>query len=242
MLDERRDDESCPRRPGIARRLGLATALVAALGASGSAWAEDRNVVVYISGPQGAELQADATGDGDWQTVCHAPCDRPLSLAPSYRIHGDRIRSSDAFRLTGGPDQITTLHVRSASDRAFVGGIVLISGGLVATVAGVLIGFAEMLTSVSPCPDAATTGNEHCASAANGWPGWVTAGVGFAGVLGGALLTNNNTSSTVTQSTQPAAATAAPAASIPLPTWREPLPAAKAVPPLSAVPLWTARF
>jgi hypothetical protein len=244
MLDHRRNDESCPRRSGFAWRVAghvvLATALVGVFEAPSSAWAQERKVVVHIDGPEGVELQADTTGNGDWKTVCLAPCDRPLSLDPSYRIDGDHIRSSDVFRLSRDPDHAVALTVHSASHDAFVGGIALVPVGLLTTVIGVLVGFGDYLTHTTWCPEAPESG---CRSLASGWPGWVTAGIGVAGVVSGLVLVANNTSSTVTQGgSATATATALPAVSIPMPTWREPTPEAKAAPPLSAVPVWTARF
>jgi hypothetical protein len=88
---------------------------------------------------------------------------------------------------------------------------------------------------------AVTGGSIGCSSGGPAWDAAAPPGIGVAGVVSGLVHVANNTSSTVTQGGS-ATATVLPAVSIPMPTWREPTSEAKAAPPLSAAPVWTARF
>jgi hypothetical protein len=91
------------------------------------------SVHVRMEGDNDAVLEQDH--GGAWAVVCSATCDRDLPLEPQYRINGNGVRTSGAFKLQGKPGDQITLHLNTASSGGFSGGVTMaLLGGLTATV------------------------------------------------------------------------------------------------------------
>jgi hypothetical protein len=90
------------------------------------------------SSREGVMLQARPRGgDGDWDTVCEAPCAAVVPIGLQYRIDGDSWASSAPFRVRRGPHRIDATPGYS---KLRVGGIVLVPiGGVVLTFGALLI-------------------------------------------------------------------------------------------------------
>lgn len=81
-------------------------------------------------------------GEGrGWQRVCAAPCDVHVSTSDDFRVAGDGIRPSRAFRLMPGAPY--ELAAKTGSRRAYLGSAVLLP---VAVVAGALAGANYLMT------------------------------------------------------------------------------------------------
>jgi hypothetical protein len=191
-------------------------------------------VWVHLEGPEEARLQQD---DGEWRTVCSAPCDMELPVAPDYRIEGGGLKSSSVFHLSGGPGEHVTVTVNGASKAWFVIGIVLTPiGGLLTLVGGMMGLVGSVAASAGSGSDASTANSVAMA-------GWTSFAIGAAAVVGGILLIVNNARTTTSQEL------AAPQTGLlqsdawkRAPTWREASPEQRALPPVVGVPLWSGRF
>jgi hypothetical protein len=189
-------------------------------------------VWVHLDGPEDARLQK---FDRDWQTVCSAPCDIQLPVAPDYRIEGAGLKSSTVFNLSGGPGDHVTVTVNGASKAGFVIGIVLTPIGGLFTLVGGMMGLVGSLAS---SVGADTSGASQLATA-----GWTTFALGAGALLGGILLIVNNSKTTTTQElVAPQTGLLQSDAWKRVPTWREASPEQKALPPVVGVPLWSGRF
>jgi hypothetical protein len=146
-------------------------------------------VTVHIEGADGALLEQDTTGDGDWRPVCTAPCDRPLSIAYGYRVAGGGLRGSSRFSLRGRPGARETLVVSPASKGWFIVGVVAAPVGGVVAYAGL---FAGIFGSLGYTSRDANGTQRHAPSAPLATAGWTMVGVGGAvGVAGVVLIWSN---------------------------------------------------
>jgi hypothetical protein len=153
-------------------------------------------VWVHVEGADGARLEQDTTGDGDWTAICDAPCDRSLPAGFDYRVAGGGLRASGRVTLQGTPGARETLHVTPASSGWFVAGVtgMAIGGGTayVGLFLGIFGSFGYTKTSggtstyVGPSPGLATAG-------------WTMVAAGGVVALGGLALTLSNVRSGVTQ-------------------------------------------
>jgi hypothetical protein len=141
-------------------------------------------VRVHIEGSRVAQLQRDTSGDGNWQTVCTAPCDKALPAQVGYRIVGDGIRDSSDFELSAQGGDRQTLAVHEGSRGGFVLGIVGTVAGGIAIVAGLMVVVIAALPRVAGEGDSTLTQGEINAETA----GWVISGLGTAGLAGGIAL------------------------------------------------------
>jgi hypothetical protein len=195
-------------------------------------------VWVHIEGAREAELQQDSSGDGHWQSVCAAPCDRELSADALYRIGGPGMRPSAPLRLSGVPSQHETITVAPASSGAFSWGIFVTFLGSIVVVGGV--GAGVLFSTFQSCGSDPTGGN--CTSG-DGTPFFVVGAMGAAAVIGGILLMTGNASTTVSQGSQAPQNGAGPSdAWKPVATWRAASPEQRAFAPIVGVPLWNGRF
>jgi hypothetical protein len=166
------------------------------------------SVWVHLQGSQVAELQQDTVGDRKhWQTVCLAPCDQTVSSAFAYRIAGDGIRNSRVFSVHAQAGDRETIDVDEAYTSGLVLGIVSASVGALAMAVGL---FVVLVNSLADSLDGTGTSNS------GGETGWVIAGVGLAGVIGGAVAIANNARTGVT----PGVASSSPAAWLRSGGWR----------------------
>jgi hypothetical protein len=179
--------------------------------AAPAAAAPSATVWVHIEGPQVAQLQRDTSGDGNWQTVCTAPCDRALPAQLGYRIVGDGIRDSSDFELSAQGGERQTLTVHEGSRGGFVLGIVGTVAGGIAIVAGLMVVFIAALPRVAGEGDSTLTQADINAETA----GWVISGLGSAGLAGGIVLLALNGRTRVAQES----AAASSAAWLPSSNW-----------------------
>jgi hypothetical protein len=182
---------------------GVATPAAPALAAApGAAAAAPATVWVHIEGSQVAQLQRDKSGDGDWVTVCTAPCDRALPAQVGYRIVGDGIRDSSDFELSAQGGERQTLTV----DEGSRGGFVL---GLVGTIAGgIAIGVGLVVVFIAAVSRAVADDSEKQGDANAETAGWVISGAGTAGLVGGIVLLVSNGHTRVAQGSAAAPAAA----------------------------------
>ncbi len=100
-------------------------------------------VLVHIRSPGPVDLQRE-TGDRrePFAAICTSPCDTLVPAGGRYRISGYLVRSSRPFTF---PVDVTedTLDVRPASSTGFMGGILLVSLGVIAVQVGFLLLFAD---------------------------------------------------------------------------------------------------
>lgn len=78
-----------------------------------------------------------------WVRSCTSPCDQEVPLASRYRIGGEGVRDTKAFRLAGKPGDTVTITFDGASTAGFVGGVVVASVG----VGALAVGVVAMLTA-----------------------------------------------------------------------------------------------
>lgn len=207
-------------------------------GAARTAPASTPGVTIRIEGSDDAELQQDVTGDGDWQVVCEAPCNKAFSTSFDYRIKGPGIRASNPFALHAEPGGTETLHVNPASSQSFGWGVVAAAvGGAVAYV-GFFVGIFGSFgytsrdngQTVSHPPD------PGLASA-----GWTMLGVGGAAAAGGLVLLLSNRRTGVVQQggtdASPSEALRAPS-----PTWHEVSSVERTVPAALTFPVLGTTF
>lgn len=103
-------------------------------------------VQIHLDAP--ADVSLEVQNDDGWETVCRAPCDRPLPTAPPYRVVAPGMRDSRTFHVD--PSSRLTLHVEPTSAAGHgvavavtvVGGVAMIpaAGTTVALVVGELAG------------------------------------------------------------------------------------------------------
>jgi hypothetical protein len=195
-------------------------------------------VWVHLDGPDEARLQQDATGAGDWTTVCAPPCDIQLPVAPDYRIEGGGLKTSSVFKIAGAQGEHVTVTVNGGSKAWFVLGVVITPiGGLLALI-GSVIGLAGSIASSASVP-----GSDQQAANNVAATGWITFGIGTAALVGGILLIVNNSKTTTMQENAGVQTGSLPAdAWRHVPTWREASPEQKSLPPVVGVPLWSGKF
>ena len=198
-------------------------------------------VPVHAEGPDGAELQQDATGHSDWKTVCSLPCDKQLPTGNHYRIMGEGIRASGEFTLHADSGQRDNLTVVGGSKGLFTLGVVGIVVGSALLPIGLLtalVGYSEKAL-YDP-----SIGNTNDGSGTI-TVGWTLALIGLAGGIAGLVLTINNSKTTVSQDAGPAGSSTGlidPNAFKPTPTWRESGLVDRSAPPVLGVPLLSGSF
>ncbi len=105
------------------------------------------HVVVHLEAEEDTVLEMQDRSDRETFTpVCHTPCDKSLPLDRMYRVSGDGIKSSRAFKLAGSNGKTVVLDVNPGRKGAFVGGIVMTSIGPVALLTGLLVYAAGSIT------------------------------------------------------------------------------------------------
>jgi hypothetical protein len=182
-----------------------------AAAATPAATAPAATVWVHIEGSQVAQLQRDTSGDGNWVTVCTAPCDRALPAQVGYRIVGDGIRDSSDFELSAQGGQRQTLTVDEGSRGGFVLGIVgTVAGGIAIGIGLLVVFIAAVSRAVDSDNGAATSGDINAETA-----GWIISGAGTAGLVGGIVLLVSNGRTRVAQGS----ATASSSAWLPASDW-----------------------
>jgi hypothetical protein len=184
--------------------------------------------IVHLEASDDARLERDITGDGNWVSVCAAPCDKPLPISGDYRIGGSTMRPSRVFRLPGAQGDRVLVTASGGSKAGFYGGIALTAvSGPVVFVSFFIAGIASLVASSSGDHGAAT------AAAA----GWTVFAVSAAGLIGGIVLIVNNARTGVE------AGERAPGAPVDAwrwtPTWHE---ASLAAPPVLGVPVLSGAF
>ena len=192
-------------------------------------------VWVHLDGPDDARLQQYTN---DWQTVCAAPCDVQLPIAPDYRIEGGGLKDSGVFKLNGNQGDHVTVSVNGASKAWFVIGIVITPIGGLFTLVGSVIGLAGSVAAAASRGSGVSDANSVAVA------GWTTFAFGAAALVGGILLIVNNSKTTTTQdlAAPPQTGLLQTDAWKRVPTWREAPPEQRALPPVVGVPLWSGRF
>ena len=198
--------------------------------------APSATVFVHIEGSDDVQLLQDKSGDGDWATVCYAPCDKPLPTGPMYRIDGSGIKQSSSFHLAATDNgQHESIAVHGASTAWFIIGCIAVPIGGIAGYFGLVLGLTGSL--LSSADSSGATGGVAAA-------GWTTFAIGAAAVVGGVLLVVTNMKTTVSQDVAggPAAAILHADAYKRLPSWSETTPIDRAMPPVVGIPLVHATF
>jgi hypothetical protein len=159
---------------------------------------EGATVIVHLEADPGVALESIAPGSGRWALVCAAPCDAQVPLGRQYRIAGEGIRASRAFRIEAPPGQRVTITVSAASKSAFSGGIALSSVGAAGIVVGlsvVLFGALEACSLVDPNTGACVGSSDGTVETV----GLVITLVGAAVLVGGLIMLASNTRTHATQ-------------------------------------------
>jgi len=222
---------------------GVVAPAPAAPVAPAAAHAPPATVWVHIEGSQVAQLQRDTSGDGNWETVCTAPCDKALPAQVGYRIVGDGIRDSSDFELSAQAGARQTLTVDEGSRGGFVLGIVgTVAGGIAIGVGLLVVFIAAVSRAVDDGDSTATQGDVNAETA-----GWVISGAGTAGLVGGIVLLVSNGRTRVAQGS----AAAPSAAWLPSSDWahvsgprdtRRDVPWVGTLPQIASVPLFGGHF
>jgi len=157
---------------------------------------------VWVHIESDRELLVEGLGhESGWQHMCSSPCDMELPLDLEYRLLGDGVRPSQPFRLQALAGQHEVIDVTAASKGGYVGGVTLVGIGSVLIGLGLIVlAFGALQNSVGgTCPDGISTG---CGSPGNGTEavGGIMALVGAAGLVGGIVLTVNNSRTSAKQS------------------------------------------
>lgn len=149
--------------------------------------------VVHLETSDDVELEMQQ--NGQWVTVCHAPCNRPLPLDANYRINGSGLRTSTPFRLQRGA---TNLMVEASSSTLHGFSIAITVVGVVgaAPALGVtsilVIGMFFGVVLICPIADGiSSTSYGECLGDVGGFFGswYAYPGVWIPGVAGAALVT-----------------------------------------------------
>ena len=100
----------------------------------------EESVLVHLEGEEDAVLEMqDRTEKGSYAQVCHAPCDKTVPLDRMYRITGEGIRDSRAFKLAGSAGKAVTVDVNPGRKGGFVGGLVMTVIGPLAFISGLFV-------------------------------------------------------------------------------------------------------
>lgn len=149
--------------------------------------------IVHLETSDDVELEMQQSGQ--WITVCHAPCNRPLPLDANYRINGSGIRTSAPFRLQRGATNLlvdassSTLHGFSIAITVVgVVGAVPALGVTSILVVGMFFGFALICPIVD---GTSSTSYGECLGDVGAFFGnwYAYPGVWIPGVAGAALIT-----------------------------------------------------
>jgi len=98
------------------------------------------SVLVHLEGDEDAILEIQDRNDkGTFSPVCHAPCDKMVPLDAMYRVTGDSMKDSRAFKLAGSAGQAVSVNVNPGRRGAFVGGIVMTVIGPIALLTGAVV-------------------------------------------------------------------------------------------------------
>ncbi len=195
-----------------------------------------RAVYVHVDSPEPVDLQRE-TGERyqPFETVCTSPCDTLVPADGRYRISSDSVRASRpfAFPLEAKRED---MQVRPASRGGFTGGILLLSTGGAAFGLGVLWLFAQGLAD-SPDPQ----------DNAQAWHA-VSIGLvlgGLAAITGGIIFTARNAKTKVSSVEATVPPPVKPDESrdhiVVLPS-RSATAMEKALPPVTAIPVFAIRF
>lgn len=196
-------------------------------------------MLVHIDGAPDAILQQDASGSGQWTTVCAGACDAHLPIGPMYRVDGNGMRRSSQFQLRPSPGNRITLDVSPASSTRFAVGVALVPIGALTMGAGALVVFAA--------GNGATRGSEALGEPgpADYTLGHVLMIVGAVTILAGLILFVHDWETGVRQgnveNVEPPS-TLRPATELPTGGWRERSPEERALPTATVVPLGVLRF
>jgi hypothetical protein len=204
---------------------------------------EGATVIVHLDADPGIVLESIAPGSGRWALVCAAPCDAQVPLGRQYRIAGEGIRASRAFRIEAPPGQRVTITVSAASKSAFSGGIAVSSVGA----AGIVVGLSVLLFGALEACDVVDPNTGACVGSSDGTVetvGLVITLVGAAVLVGGLVLLASNTRTHAVQTL--GALTAQPprpeTAWLRAPLWHEASRDSGGLPKAMGVPLFTHSF
>jgi hypothetical protein len=196
--------------------------------------------LVHVEGSDDAQLEQDATGEGDWTVVCSAPCDRRLSTAFDYRINGAGLKASGRFSLHGAPGSRETIRVAPASSGWFVVGVIAAPvGGIVAYVGIFLVAFGTFGYTTTQGGTTTQQGPSAGVAAA----GWTMIAVGGVLGIGGLVALMTNWRSGAREETgSPAPAPVGDSWRLPGPTWREVAGPYRVWPTATTVPVLSLPF
>jgi hypothetical protein len=192
-------------------------------------------IPVHVEGPEGAELQRAAGSDG-WKTVCNLPCDKQLPTGTHYRIAGEGLRTSADFTLEADAGQRETMSVNGGSKGLHTLGIVGIIVGATATPIGLLVALVGYAIRGGCDLTLGGCSNDGSGTIA---AGWTLTAIGVGSLIGGIILTVNNSKTTVSQQVTTGAA---PEAFKRTPTWREAGAVDRSVPPAFGIPILSGTF
>jgi hypothetical protein len=160
-------------------------------------------VTVHVEGDSGIVLQAVSPGSGRWAAVCAGPCDAAVPLDREYRISGEGIRPSRAFRIHAEPGQRVVLNVSTASRSAYSAGLALTSVGSATIVVGLVVlvfgAFAGPCQATDEFGDCLQTTGDSGVETAGGVIALVGAGILVAGIVIWASNLRTTESQTVTE-------------------------------------------
>jgi hypothetical protein len=162
---------------------------------SGSSYSEGS--VVFLDSDQGADLERHigssslAVGGREldvehWERVCTAPCNRSLP-AGEYRLHGEGLRSSETFRLTGGSAHVSG-HLGSKYPFT-MGWTLALTGAAVAVTFALLAATTQPTTATDRFGQTTVVGSDPRGTY------WVTAGIAGAVAAVGVVLWLTNLNS-----------------------------------------------
>jgi hypothetical protein len=194
-------------------------------------------VYVHIEGGDDVQLLQDKTGNGDWATVCYAPCDKQLPTGPMYRVDSPSMKTSNSFHLTASDaGQHESISVHGASTPLFVLGCIAVPVGGIAGYFGLILGLTGSLVSSS------TGGSAGGGVEAAGWAAFA---IGAGAVVVGVLLVISNMKTTVSQdvAVQGATGQLVPSDAYKrMPSWTDPSPIDRVIPPVIGVPILSGHF
>jgi len=200
---------------------------------------------VHVASPRPVQVQR-LSADGEWETVCTSPCDRPLRTRETYQIAGDGMTTSHAFTISANADRVALTVALVSSDMRTLG-VTSVTAGALGLAGAFLTFLAYSFSSFTLCVDS------PCASRPSDTGLAVAAGslavLGVGGILAGFHVLATSTTSVMTpragasdrhekgeRQDEPPAAVWTPGAT------RERAALDKAMPPAVAMPVLSLRF